>query len=156
MAPSCVAAPATADTGSVDAPLAHLAAACAYAGFQWTVRVVVYPQLAAVGHSDPWGFPAYAVAHQRRVTWLVGPLFAALVTTSAVLVATRPTSVLAWACAAATLVVLGATWLGAVPCHRVLGAGWDGAAHRRLLRADGVRVAASSAQVVCALLAAAG
>jgi len=138
----------------VDAALAHLAAACAYAGFQWTVRVVVYPQLAAVGHGDPWGFPAYAVAHQRRVTWLVGPLFAALVTTSALLVLTRASSLLAWACAAATLVVLGATWLGAVPQHRVLAAGWDAPAHRRLLRADDVRVAASSAQVVCALLVA--
>lgn len=140
----------------MDAALAHLAAACAYAGFQWTVRVVVYPQLATVGHADPWGFPAYAAAHQRRVTWLVGPLFAALVVTSGVLAASRPTAVLAWACAAATLVVLAATALGAVPQHRVLAERWDGPAHRRLLRADGVRVAASSAQVVCALLLAAG
>ncbi len=36
----------------------------------------------------------------------------------------------------------GATWLGAVPLHRVLDRGWDAGAHRRLLRVDSVRVAA--------------
>ena len=135
--------------------LAHLAAAFAYAGFQWTVRVVVYPQLATAGRADPAGFPALAANHQRRITWLVGPLFAALVTGTALLVAAAPGSVLAWACAAATAVVLGATAGGAVPQHRVLAARWDAAAHRRLLAWDGVRVAAASTQVVCAVLLAA-
>ncbi len=39
----------------------------------------------------------------------------------------------------------GATWLGAVPLHRVLDRGWDAGAHRRLLRVDSVRVAAATA-----------
>ena len=132
-------------------PLAHLGAACAYAGFQWTVRIVVYPQLATAGRADPQGFPALAASHQRRITPLVALLFAALVTTS-VLVAAAPPTWLGWACAAATAVVLGATAAGAVPQHRVLAARWDAAAHRRLIAWDDVRVAAASAHVVCAAL----
>ena len=133
-------------------PLAHLVSACAYAGFQWTVRAVVYPQLATAGRADPSGFAALTASHQRRTARLVGPLFAALVTTSALVVAAAPRTGLAWACAAATAVVLAATAGGAVPQHRVLSGGFDAAAHRRLLRWDDVRVAAASAQVVCAVL----
>ncbi|GAB7190021.1 hypothetical protein NUM3379_07270 [Kineococcus sp. NUM-3379] len=135
--------------------LAHLAAACAYAGFQWTVRVVVYPQLGDAGRAEPSGFPALSAGHRRRVTGLVGPLFAALVAATALLVAAAPGSALAWACAGATAVVLGVTAVGAVPQHRVLAARWDAVAHRRLLAWDGVRVAAASAQVAGAVLLAA-
>ena len=134
--------------------LAHLAAAFAYAGFQWTVRVVVYPQLATAGRADPAGFPALAAGHQRRITPLVGPLFAALVTTTALLVVSGP-GALPWVCAGATAVVLGATAGGAVPQHRVLGTRWDAAAHGRLLAWDGVRVAAATVQAVAAVLLAA-
>ncbi|SDQ67303.1 hypothetical protein [Quadrisphaera sp. DSM 44207] len=138
------------------AALAHLVTACAYAGFQWTVRVVVYPQLGAAGRAHPSGFPALEASHARRTGRLVGPLFAAQVTTAAVLVAARPGSPAAWACAGATALVLVVTALGAVPQHRVLGRGWDAAAHRRLLAWDSVRVAAATADAACAVLLALG
>ena len=49
----------------------HLVLVAAYAGFQWTVRALVYPQFAEV----PTGFAAYERAHQQRITRVVGPLF---------------------------------------------------------------------------------
>ncbi|SDG58811.1 DUF1772 domain-containing protein [Klenkia brasiliensis] len=123
----------------------HLALVAAYAGFQWTVRVVVYPQMAGVVD----GFAAYERAHQRRISRVVGPLFAGQgVTTVWLLVlAVRGSApvVPVLAGAACLAVVLGATWLGAVPLHRVLDRGWDAAAHRRLLRVDTVRAVAATA-----------
>ena len=59
----------------------------AYAGFQLTVRTVVYPQFARV---PAQAFPAYERAHQRLVTPLVGVLFGALAVTTAGLLSWAP------------------------------------------------------------------
>jgi hypothetical protein len=131
---------------------AHLAATAAYAGFQWTVQGLVYPQFAEVPAA---GFAAHERAHQRRVSRVVGPLFAALAVTTALVLVTRP-GVVAVLSAACYAVVLAATAFAAVPLHRRLSAGFDAAAHRRLLRVDLVRALAATADVVCALLLAAG
>ncbi|MEJ5913428.1 hypothetical protein [Pseudokineococcus sp. 1T1Z-3] len=143
----------------------HLAAAALYAGFQLTVRLVVYPQLGSAGRlldgagEEAPAFPALEASHGRRVARLVGPLFLALAgTTSWVLLvalggrglASAP-GLLAAGAAACTAVVLAVTAAGAVPQHRVLGCGWDAAAHRRLLRWDTVRTAAALLQVALAL-----
>jgi hypothetical protein len=130
----------------------HLALTAAYAGFQWTVRALVYPQFALV---PPAVFPAYERRHQQRVTRVVGPLFAGQGVTTLWLLADRPegtplTPVLAGA--ACLAVVLAATALGAVPLHRRLGAAWDEAAYRRLLRVDSVRAVAATAGTAAALL----
>lgn len=138
----------------VTAAVAHLAAAAAYAGFQVTVRLVVYPQLATAAEAGAaQRFAVLEAAHGRRVARLVGPLFAALVGTTAWLVVAAPAGErpLALVAAACTAVVLGVTALGAVPQHRRLGLGWDGAAHRRLLRWDAVRAGAAVLQVGVAL-----
>ncbi len=133
-----------------DVPAVHLAATSAYAGFQWTIRVVAYPQLALVGAG---AFERYLAAYQRRVTLVVGPLFAALLVTTALLAADGEVAVWARVAAAGLLaVVLGATALLAVPQHGRLADGWDPAAHRALLRADTVRVVAATANAVLALL----
>lgn len=126
----------------------HLAAVSAYAGFQWTVRVVVYPQFAGVPASS---FAAYEAAHQRRLSFVVGPLFGALAVTTALMLLLRPPALPWWAAgvsAALVLVVLGTTGAVAVPLHRRLGDGWDVDAHAALMRADTVRVAAASGNVV--------
>lgn len=138
------------------AALAHLVAACTYAGFQWTVRALVYPQLADAGRAAPAAFPAHEASHARRVSRLVGPLFAALVATTALLVATRPASAAAWACAGCTALVLSVTAVGAVPCHRALSRGFDEPAVAALLRWDAVRVAAATAQALLAVVLARG
>jgi hypothetical protein len=131
---------------------AHLAATTAYAGFQWTIRGLAYPQFAEVPAA---AFTGYERAHQRRVTRVVGPLFAALAVTTLLVLLREPgvPSVLSAACYA---VVLATTAFAAVPLHRRLSAGFDPAAHRRLLRVDSVRALAAGADVVCALLLAAG
>jgi hypothetical protein len=131
----------------------HLALTAAYAGFQWTVRALVYPQFALV---PPAVFPAYERRHQQRITRVVGPLFAGQGVTTSWLLADRPegTPMLPVLVGAACLaVVLGATAWGAVPLHRRLGAAWDDAAYRRLLGVDTVRALAATTGSAAALAA---
>nr|WP_239522217.1 DUF1772 domain-containing protein [Geodermatophilus sabuli] len=131
----------------------HLALTAAYAGFQWTVRALVYPQFAQV---PPAAFPAYERRHQQRISRVVGPLFAGQCVTTPWLLADRPagTPLPAVVAGAACLaVVLGFTGLGAVPLHRRLDRAWDSAAHRRLLQVDTVRAVAATAGTAAALWA---
>ena len=123
----------------------HLALTAAYAGFQWTVRALVYPQFALV---PPAVFPAYERRHQQRVTRVVGPLFAGQGVTTSWLIVARPvgTPLLPVLLGAACLaVVLGVTGLLAVPLPRRLDAGFDDAAFSTLLRVDTVRALAATA-----------
>lgn len=130
--------------------LAALVAAALYAGFQWTVQVVVYPQMTPVSARSTEDFPAYEAAHQRRITRLVGPLFVALALGQGWLLLDR--GPVPWAFAvvsgAMAAIVVAVTGLLAVPAHRALSTRWDAIAHRRLMRADRIRVAAASVQVV--------
>ncbi|MGY1605815.1 MULTISPECIES: DUF1772 domain-containing protein [unclassified Geodermatophilus] len=128
----------------------HLALTAAYAGFQWTVRALVYPQFARV---PPEAFPAYERAHQRLIAWVVGPLFAGQAVTTLWLLAARPagTPLLPVLASGGCLaLVLAVTALVAVPLHRQLAAGWDAGVHRRLCHADTVRVVAATAGTVAA------
>jgi Domain of unknown function (DUF1772) len=136
--------------------VAQLVSTSAYAGFQWAVHLIIYPQLAEVPPSE---FPAYEHAHQRRISYLVGPLFAGLVVTTVLMAVRRPAGSVLWLCVAATgllLVILAATAFLAVPLHRRLSVGWDRAAHRRLTRVDTVRLVAATANVAVAVGLAAG
>ncbi len=130
--------------------LAFLVATALYAGFQWTIRMVVYPQFGDVAAAD---FVAYERRHQQRVTWAVGPLFLALGLTTLGLLVLRPTWAPGWAVVAAVAlcaVILGSTALLAVPQHTRLSAGFDDLAYRRLLRVDTVRVLAAVADTALA------
>ena len=129
-------------------PAVDLALVAAYAGFQWTIRALVYPQFALVPSS---GFPAYERRHQQRVARVVGPLFAGQAVTTGWLLVTRPTSAPVLLGAACLAVVLVVTGLFAVPLHRRLDAGWDAVVHQRLLRVDSVRVLAATAGTGAAL-----
>ena len=129
---------------------AHLALAAGYAGVQWTVRALVYPQFTAVP-ADAW--PAFHDGHSRRIARVVGPLFAGQLVTIAWLLVDGPpgaprAAVLAGAGCLGT--VLAVTGLVAVPQHRRLGRGFDATAHRRLLHADSVRVLAATGSVLAA------
>jgi hypothetical protein len=129
-------------------PVVHLALTAAYAGFQWTVRALVYPQFALVPAA---AFRAYERCHQQRVTRVVGPLFAGQGVTTGWLLATRWPSAPVLLGAACLAVVLGVTGLLAVPLHRRLDGGWDPAAHRRLRRVDTARALAATAGTGAAL-----
>jgi hypothetical protein len=127
---------------------AHLLLVGGYAGFQWTVRALVYPQFTAV----PAGaFAGYERSHSRRISVVVGPLFAGQLLSTGWLLVARPPDVVpagVLGSAACLVLVLGVTALGAVPQHRRLDAGFDPAAYATLLRADSVRLAAAGANPV--------
>ncbi len=91
--------------------LGYALAAAAYAGFQLTVRLVVYPQLARVPAEAAADFER---AHQRLITPLVGALFGALALATGALLVAGPRGT---GLAAAALFggVLAATAFGAVP-----------------------------------------
>jgi hypothetical protein len=128
-----------------------LVSAAAYAGFQWTVHVVVYRQFTAVPAD---AFTEYERLHQRRISFVVGPLFAALVLSAAWLVVDTPIDVPAWLVLPAVglvAVLLVVTAFAAVPQHRKLSAGWDDGAYRSLVRADLARVIVATAEVVVAI-----
>jgi hypothetical protein len=131
--------------------LSLLIAAAGYLGFQWTIRVLVYPQFANVGRAE---LAAYEQAHQRLVSWAVGPLFAALILACAAVTVRPPPGTarwLVWSGDALTALVLVVTALLAVPLHRTLSAGFDRVAHRRLLGVDTIRLLAAGANVVVAV-----
>ena len=124
-------------------------ASVAYCSFQWTVHLVVYRMFA---HVPAPAFPAYELAHQRRVSLVVGPLFAGLVLSTGAL-AVRPGAVdvgVSAGAAGATVMLLALTAFGAVPLHRRLTRGYDATVVCRLLRIDLARALVASAQ--CALL----
>lgn len=131
--------------------VAFLVASSLYAGFQWTIRVVVYPQFARVGAVD---FPDYERAHQRLVSVAVGPLFAALVA-SAVAVTLHPPAassrLLPGVGLASVASILGLTALAAVPLHGRLEHGFDPSLHRRLLGVDALRLVAALAATATAV-----
>ncbi len=113
----------------------HLLLVAAYAGFQWTVQVLVYRQFELVPAP---AFAAYEAAHQRRVSLVVGPLFAGQAVTAAGLLGTGG-GALRFVSVALLAAILIVTGLLAVPLHRRLSAAFDAAAYRSLLRVDLVR-----------------
>lgn len=119
------------------APVLLLVATSLYAGFQVTIRALVYPQFAGV---PTQAFAAYERQHTRRVSFVVGPLFALFAATLVAAFASRPD---VWCVAVAICFVgiLALTAWGAVPQHRRLSVAFEAAAHRRLLAVDSGRVA---------------
>lgn len=130
--------------------VAHALATAMMAGLIWFVQVVHYPMFALVG---PESFARYEAVHQRRTTWVVGPLMLAELTT-AVWIAFDPRGggALAWA----GLGLLGVIWISTalvqVPRHRRLERGLDEAVVRSLVRTNRVRTVAWTARAVIALL----
>lgn len=117
--------------------VSNLLLTAAYAGFQWTVQVLVYRQFALV---PPGAFAPYEAAHQRRISYVVGPLYGGqLLCTGALIVTGAGDDLLRWSAAGLLLVILAITGLHAVPLHRRLSAGFDAAAYGTLLRVDLVR-----------------
>lgn len=120
--------------------LAHLVVTAFLGGVIWIVQVVHYPLFDRV---DRARFAAFEAAHQRRISWVVGPamvleLATAVLWGALVWSAGEP---VAWA--VANLGLVGVTWastaLLSVPAHRALSAGFDVAAHRRLVRTNWIR-----------------
>lgn len=126
--------------------LLHLGATLALVGLIWTVQVVHYPLFAGVGEA---GWAAYEVAHQSRITLVVGPLMLLEIATAVWLVVERPAPLPAWS------VVLGAALVGLiwastafiqVPLHSALASHFDADAHARLVATNWIRTMAWTAR----------
>lgn len=127
---------------------ALVVASSAHAGFQVTVTVLVYPQLARVEES---AWTATHARHSRLIVPLVGLLYAGLLGTGAWVLATgpHPLALASLVCAAGCLAV---TALGAAPLHGRLDAPHPGLL-RRLLVVDRVRAGLAVAAAALAALA---
>ncbi len=93
------------------------ASAWAMVGVIWMVQLVQYPMLASFSMLAPG---SAAVEHQRRISWVVGPLMAVEGVTALILLVDRPdtmTASSAWVAAALLAVALGSTVLVQVPLH---------------------------------------
>lgn len=117
----------------------HLLATAAMVGLIWFVQLVHYPLFAAVG-SD--GFAEYEQMHQRRTSFVVGPLMAAEGAT-ALWLALAPPHGVARLWPVLGLAVLGvvhaSTVLLQVPQHAALADGYDRVRVNRLVRTNWVR-----------------
>ncbi len=121
-------------------------AAWGMVGVIWTVQLVHYPLLGRLSALEP---SIAAIDHQRRITWIVGPLMAAEGVTALVLVVSRPASMSALSAlvAAALLgVALLSTALVQVPLHARLAEGHTDDVVRSLISTNWVRTAAWTAR----------
>lgn len=118
------------------------AATWAMVGLIWMVQLVHYPMLAVYSAAAP---VTAAADHQRRISWVVGPLMAAEGVTSLMLLVERPDTMPAWSAwfAAGWLgVALVSTVLVQVPLHARLAEQHDHEAARRLVTSNWVRTVA--------------
>lgn len=128
--------------------VAGAAATWAMTGVIWVMQLVHYPMLVGYSAMSP---ATAAVDHQRRITWIVGPLMAVEGTTALALLVERPdtmSAVSAWAAATLLGIALVSTWWMQVPMHRVLARGHDADAGRRLITTNWVRTGAWTARGV--------
>lgn len=131
--------------------LAHAAATWAMVGLIWTIQVLHYPLLAAVGDG---AFAGYEAAHTRRITALLALPWGVEAATTLALAALAPAGAaraLAWGGALLLAGILASTVLLQVPRHRVLAEGFDAAAHRGLVATNWLRTLLWTARGAVAL-----
>lgn len=131
---------------------AHLLATAAMGGLIWFVQLVHYPLFGAVGAD---GFAHYEAAHQRRTSWVVGPLMGLELVTAVGLVL-RDVPGLGRGLPIVALAVLGLVHLSTislqVPAHGRLSNGFDAHVARRLVVTNWIRTVGWSARTVLAAL----
>ena len=128
----------------------HLAATAAMAGLIWFVQLVHYPLFADVGRD---GFVAYEAAHQRRTTWVVGPLMAVEGVSALVVpfvLADRIGVVLPLVGLILLAIIHASTVFLQAPAHTRLARGYDDSVQRRLVRTNWIRTGGWSLRVVVA------
>ncbi len=115
-------------------------------GVIWMVQLLQYPMLATHSELAP---ATAAQEHQRRITWIVGPLMLAEGVTALFLLARRPET-MSWLSAWAAAFLLGVALLSTialqVPLHTRLGQGHDAEAARKLISTNWVRTVAWTAR----------
>lgn len=122
--------------------VAGAAATWAMVGLIWMVQLVHYPMLVGWSQTSPQTAAAF---HQRRISFVVGPLMAVEAVTALVLLIRRPETMgflSAWVAAGLLGVALASTVLVQVPLHGRLAAGADDQAAARLCSTNWIRTAA--------------
>lgn len=124
----------------------HAAATFFMTGVIWVVQVVHYPLFS---FADRANYPAFAAAHGRLITLIVGPaMLAELVT--AVLLVFRPPPTLSLRAALTGLALVAIIWASTallqVPAHGQLAQGYDGRAHAFLVQSNWLRTVAWTAR----------
>ena len=122
--------------------LVNAAATWFLTGLIWVVQVVHYPLFS---YADGSTFPAFAAAHGRLITPVVGPAMLVELVSTGLLLAHPPGALPApWAWIGAGLV--GVIWLSTalfqVPIHAQLAAGFDARAHGWLVTSNWIRTVA--------------
>lgn len=122
-------------------------------GLIWFVQIVHYPLMGAV---PPHACSAYAAAHQRRTTWVVGPPML-LEGGSALLLGWTPRGAFeSTTLGLVGLALLALIWVSTfavqVPLHARLASGFDGVAWRRLVATNWLRAIAWTVRGIIALL----
>lgn len=119
----------------------NVVAAAVMTGVIWTVQVVHYPLLAAVGLDQA---RSVAIRHQRLMSWVVGPPMLAEGVATLWLLVDRPDSVarwLPWLSAVLLAVVLASTALVSVPLHAQMASAPTPATGHRLVVTNWPRTA---------------
>lgn len=111
-------------------------------GLIWVIQVVHYPLFS---YADRATYPAFADAHGRLISLIVGPAMVVELVTAAWLVVDRPVALpVTWAWCGAGLVAV--IWLSTmalqIPMHAQLAQGFDPAAHASLVSSNWVRTIA--------------
>lgn len=118
---------------------AHLTATAGMVGLIWFVQVVHYPLFDRVGADR---FTEYERSHQRRTSFVVGPLMGAEALT-AFWILLAPPGVLGRTLPIVGVVLLGVIHLSTitlqVPAHERLARGHDPGVIRRLVRTNWIR-----------------
>lgn len=133
-------------------PIIHAASTWFMVGLIWFVQVVHYPLFAAVPTE---GSVAYAIAHQRRTTWVVAPVMLLELASSVALtmVPHRTDQALTpWVGLGLLCIVWISTFAVQVPLHARLAKAPDASTCRLLVVTNFVRTGAWSLRGIVALL----
>lgn len=115
-------------------------------GVIWMVQLLQYPMLEQHSALAP---RIAAEDHQRRISWIVGPLMAAEGVTALMLLVRRPetmSTLSAWAAASLLGVALLSTIALQVPLHTRLAQGHDAEAAQKLISTNWIRTVAWTAR----------
>lgn len=134
-------------------PMVHAGATLFMTGLIWFVQIVHYPLIGAVSAG---AVPAYEKAHQRRTTWVVGPVML-LEAISAVLLLWLPHGefsgmTLRWSGLALLALIWASTFALQVPLHAKLAMGFDRDVWQRLVATNWLRTCAWSVRGIIALV----
>lgn len=111
----------------------HAAITWVLVGLIWTIQVVHYPLLKNVGQAE---FVAYHDRHMSLITWIVGPLMLAEVSSAGLLLYLGERSLIFGISLAALALIWASTAFSQIPLHHKLMHGYDTTTIGRLVRTN--------------------